>query len=143
MGKERVNAESRMLKKYEVVELNNVLSGVKIGKVSKECAFALLDVKIELTKVVKEIEEMQRTASEELKPEELKKEGAEESKDEGMVALKKRWNNKFMDFVRKRMDEEVAVKLESISRDDIYELTVDNNLNIQQIEVMMMLALPR
>lgn len=128
------------MKKYEIIALNNVLNGIKIGKVSKDAAFTLLDVKIELSKHVKEVEEVQRIAAEDLKPEALKKEGAEDAKDENTIALKKRWNDKYMEFVSKRMEEDVEVKIETISKDDIYELATDNSLNIQQIEVLMKLS---
>lgn len=135
-----VQQNGTILKKYEVIALNNVLSGVKIGKVSKDAAFALLDVKIELSRHVKEIEDAQKIAAEDLKPEQLKKEGAEDSKDEATSALKKRWNDKYMEFVGRRMEEEVEVKLKTIAKDDIYELSTDNGLNIQQIEILMRLA---
>ncbi|MFR5683792.1 MAG: hypothetical protein ACLUD1_07040, partial [Clostridia bacterium] len=108
--------------------------------VSKDAAFTLLDVKIELSKHVEEVEEVQRIAAEDLKPEALKKEGAEDAKDENTIALKKRWNDKYMEFVSKRMEEDVEVKIETISKDDIYELATDNSLNIQQIEVLMKLS---
>ena len=135
-----MKTEGIKMKKFEIVGLNNVLSEIKIGKVSKEAAFTLLDVKIELSKHVKEIEDVQKIAAEDLKPEALKKEGAEDSKDETTVALKKKWNDKFVEFVNKRLEEEVPVKLGTISRDDIYELAKDNGLNVRQIEVLMKLS---
>ena len=45
-----------------------------------------------------------------------------------------------MEFVGRRMEEEVEVKLKTIAKDDIYELSTDNGLNIQQIEILMRLA---
>jgi hypothetical protein len=69
------------IKREEIIILNNLLGGKKIGKLSKEGAFVIVDNKIALSKVVKEIEEAQKIASEETKPEALKAEGAEETKD--------------------------------------------------------------
>lgn len=58
----------RKMKRFDVIQLNNVLNGVKIGKVSKESAFALLDVKVELSKHAKEFEEARKTAAKEFSP---------------------------------------------------------------------------
>lgn len=128
------------MKKFEVIQLNNVLSGIKIGKVSKDSAFALVDVKVELSGYVKEFEETRKTAAEEFKPEGLKGEGMDEAVDETTKSLQKKWNMKVAEYLNKRMDEEVEVKLATLPKDEVYELAKDNGLTIQDIEILMVLV---
>ena len=128
------------MKKFEVIQLNNVLSGIKIGKVSKDSAFALVDVKVELSGYVKEFEETRKTAAEEFKPEGLKGEGVDDAVDETTKNLQKKWNMKVAEYLNKRMDEEVEVKLATLPKDDVYELAKDNGLTIQDIEILMVLV---
>ena len=128
------------MKKFEVIQLNNVLSGIKIGKVSKDSAFALVDVKVELSGYVKEFEETRKTAAEEFKPEGLKGEGVDDAVDETTKNLQKKWNMKVAEYLNKRMDEEVEVKLATLPKDEVYELAKDNGLTIQDIEILMVLV---
>lgn len=130
----------RKMKRFDVIQLNNVLNGVKIGKVSKESAFALLDVKVELSKHAKEFEEARKTAAKEFKPKELRTEDIDETVDEVTRELHKKWNLKVAEYLNKRVDEEVEVKLATLPKDDIYELSKDNGLTLQDIEMLMVLA---
>lgn len=128
------NTKVTGLKKGEVLRLNNVLTGLKIGKVSKEGAFALLDAKIVLTPVVRKIEEVQKLAAEDLKPEELKKEGARND------MLEKAWNEKFVEFMNRHLDEEVSVEFSCLSRNDLFELLRENNLELGKAELLNILV---
>lgn len=122
------------MKKGEVLQLNSILSGLKIGKVSKEGAFALLDTKIALTPVVQKIEEARKIAAEELKPEILKKEGIRDA------LLEKEWNDRFVDYMDRYLSEEISVKLEKLSRADLFELVQENNLELGKIEILNVLV---
>lgn len=117
------------MRKGDLLRLNEELSKIKIGKISKESAFSLLEVKIELSGYVKKIEEARSMAAENLKPAALKEK-------EGDKVLQEEWNNKFIEFMNKFLSEEEEVKLPKITRDDFYELSRDNNFIIEQMEVL-------
>ena len=119
------------LKKLEIVALSRMLGGKKIGKLSKEGAFALLDNKIELSKHIKAIEEAQKIAAEEYKPEELKQEGAVETDE-----LKEQWNKAYGEYMSKYMDEKLEVEIHEIGREDLLALVQENDMSIDEFEFL-------
>lgn len=123
-NKTKVNVE-----KSRILLLNNVLGEVKVGKLSKEGLYSLLDNKIELSKHVKEIQEAQKLATEELKPEALKQ-GAEETEE-----LKAEWNKKYGEYIVKYLGESVEITLQKLTKDDFYNLAKENDLSVEKMEV--------
>lgn len=123
-NKTKVNVE-----KSRILVLNNILGEVKVGKLSKEGLYSLLDNKIELSKHVKEIQEAQKLATEELKPEALKQ-GAEETEE-----LKAEWNKKYGEYIVKYLGESVEITLQKLTKDDFYNLAKENDLSVEKMEV--------
>jgi hypothetical protein len=122
------------IKREEIIILNNLLGGKKIGKLSKEGAFVIVDNKIALSKVVKEIEEAQKIASEETKPEALKAEGAEETKD-----LKEAWNKAYGEYMTTHLGETVEVELKKLNREDYMALVQENDVTVAEAEFLMLI----
>lgn len=120
------------MRKGDLLRLNEELSKIKIGKISKESAFSLLEVKIELSGHVKKIEEARAMAAENLKPAALK-----EKEDDSV--LQEEWNQKFIEFMNKFLSEDEEVKLSKISREDFYALARDNNFSVEQMEIVSVL----
>lgn len=118
------------VEKLKILALNNILGEVKVGGLSQEGLYSLLDNKIELSKHVKEIQEAQKLAAEELKPEALKK-GAEETEE-----LKADWNKKYSEYITKYLSEEVELNLQKLTRDDFYCLVKENDLSIDKVEIV-------
>lgn len=126
--------EEKRLKKVEILQLNKILSEVKVGVVSNDTVFNLLTIKIELSKHVKDLEAAQRLASEELKPEGLKKEGVKDK------TLEEEWNTKMMQFMDKHLSEEIPVKFPRIVKEDLAVLVKENNLMLGAYEVLNILV---
>lgn len=126
--------EEKRLKKVEILQLNKILSEVKVGGVSNDTVFNLLTIKIELSKHVKDLEAAQRLASEELKPEGLKKEGVKDK------TLEEEWNTKIMQFMDKHLSEEIPVKFPRIVKEDLAVLVKENNLMLGAYEVLNILV---
>ena len=122
------------MKKGEILQLNNVLASLKIGQVSKEGAFALLETKLTLSPLVKSIEEAQASAANELKPEGLRVDGVKNA------ILEKEWNDKFIEFMNRYLDESIPVQLSGLSREDLYELARDNNIELAKAELLNILV---
>lgn len=122
------------MKKGEILQLNNVLASLKIGQVSKEGAFALLETKLTLSPLVKSIEEAQASAANELKPEGLRVDGVKNA------ILEKEWNDKFIEFMNRYLDESISVQLSGLSREDLYELARDNNIELAKAELLNILV---
>ena len=123
--------ENKMTVKVEksrILVLNNVLGEVKVGKLSKEGLYSLLDNKIELSKHVKEIQEAQKLAVEELKPEALKQ-GAEETEE-----LKAEWNKRYSEYIVKYLGESVEINFQKLTKDDFYNLVKENDLSVEKME---------
>lgn len=123
--------ENKMTVKVEksrILVLNNILGEVKVGKLSKDGLYILLDNKIELSKHVKEIQEAQKLAAEELKPETLKQ-GAEETEE-----LKAEWNKKYGEYIVKYLGESVEINLQKLNKDDFYNLVKENDLSVEKME---------
>ena len=133
MAKEKTIKGVTKLKRFEVLNLNEVLSSNKISKLSKESAFALLDMKIELNKHVNEINEAQRLAANQLRPADLK----EGEKNE---ILEKEWNDKFRDFAEKHLNEEIDVKLQKISKEQVLEFVKENDLSLDKINILQLIV---
>lgn len=102
--------------------LNRIIT---CGEVSIDRVFSLLATKIALKKQVDDIEEARKKAAEELKPE------GEETEE-----MKQEWNRRFAEFFNRYLEEEVTVEVKKVSADDLYELSRDSELTMQQMEVL-------
>lgn len=114
-----------MIKKGQAVQLNNVLSSVKLANVSQETLFNIIDVKIALSYIVKEIQQGYETASKELQVPEIDWNTATREQKE-MIVRKRR---DITDFENRYLAEEADVKLKYIEREDFAKLVKDSNLD--------------
>lgn len=121
------------IKKGDAFRLNEVLSGVKITNLTKEGAFALLNVKIALSDPVRTIKDAQKQAIEDLKPSAIV-DGVKNP------ALEREWDKKFSEFMDRYLDEEIEIKLSPISQDDLYELVKENSLELGKAEILNVLV---
>lgn len=121
------------IKKGDAFRLNEVLSGVKITNLTKEGAFALLNVKIALLEPVRTIKDAQKQAIENFKPAGIV-EGVKNP------ALEREWDKKFTEFMDRYLDEEIEIKLSPISQDDLYELVKENSLELGKAEILNVLV---
>lgn len=114
-----------MMKKGQLVQLNNVLSSVKLANVTQDTLFNIIDVKIALTSIVSEIEQGYKTAVKELQVPDINWDTATREQKENLV--KKR--NDLSDFESRYLAEEVEVKLKYIEKEDFAKLVKDSNLD--------------
>lgn len=119
------------MKRIELLNINNVISGLKIGSVSTDCACALLEIKITLSDPIKKIEEGRDKALEELRPEGYNPENEE------MTTTYRERLDKFFD---KYLNEDININLGTISHEDIIALGKQNNLSIAQLEILSLLS---
>ena len=116
------------VEKSRILVLNNILGEVKVGKLSKEGVYNLLDNKIELGKHVKEIQDAQKFAADELKREAMKQ--GEETEE-----LKTEWNGRYREYMVKYLSEEVEINIHALTREDFYNLVKDNDFTIDKVEI--------
>ena len=119
------------LTRKEAIELDVVLTNKKVTKFSDEVVFAMIDNKISLSKIAKEMDEAKRIASESCKPEELKAEGAETTRE-----LENKWNAKFNEYMSKYLDEEVEVELSTLSKGDFKTIVSENGMTIGDAAIL-------
>lgn len=109
------------IKKGELLQLYNTLSELKVGGVSKDGLFAILDTKIALAPVVKKIGEVSKLAAEELK-------SADDDKNEAL--------EKLTEFMNRHLEEDVSLPLPHLSEDDLYAITRDNHIEVYKAEIL-------
>lgn len=119
------------MKRIELLNIYNIVSGLKIGSVSIDCACTLLEIKIALSDQVKKIEEGRQTALEELRPEGF------DPQDKEMIRI---YNERFTKFLDKYLNENVSIELGTISQEDIMTLGKQNNLSIAELEVLSLIS---
>lgn len=138
---ENENKEIKELKatRFEIEQqLNQYIGNIKVEGLSKEGKLALVKLKLEMSDVVKEIEEFRKTTIESIdKPEnydELKeKAGKEDATQEDKDAWNKveqEYNKKFVDIALPYFNEEVSLPFDFISKDDFYKLVENNDVNV-------------
>lgn len=109
------------IKKGELLQLYNTLSELKVGGVSKDGLFAILDTKIALAPVVKKIGEVSKLAAEELK-------SVDDDKNEAL--------EKLTEFMNRHLEEDVSLSLPHLSKDDLYAITKDNHIEVYKAEIL-------
>lgn len=120
------------VEKSDIIKLDEVLSQVKVGKLSNEDVFKLLENKIELSKQMKEIREANELAWKELKPAELSDDMNEELK----TRLEEKWKMRHNEFYIKFVKEVVAINFQKISKEVLLDLVKENNISFGGMELI-------
>lgn len=125
--------------RFEVEQLLNTFIGsVKINGLSSEDKIAIIKFKLELSKVIKEIEEFRKTTIDSLeKPEkydELKesaeKEGADEETKKLFKEVETEYNAKFSEIAIPYYNASVAIPFEGITEDGFFNIVANNNTEL-------------
>lgn len=119
-------------------QLNNFIGSIKVNGLTKECKVALVKLKIELSKIVKEIEEYRKTTVDGVtKPEgydDLKskvdsKEATEEEKEK-LEALEQVYNKELSDVLIPYFNEIVEVPFDGIKEDDFWGIVENSDVEL-------------
>lgn len=133
--------ENKVLKasRYEIEQhLNQYIGNIKIEGLTSKAKLALIKLKLELSKVVEEINEFRkRTVDSITKPEnydELKaKAESSNATDEDKEAFTKVWNKYNEDFAEIALpyfNEIIEIPFDFISEEDFYTLAEHNDVNV-------------
>ena len=128
--KENVIKASR----FEVEQLLNPFIGnIKITNLSKEDKIKVIKLKLELSKVTKEIEDFRKTTVESLdKPENFEKlkEGASEEDKKAYKEVEAAYNMKFSEVAIPYYNTYIDIKADHISEDAFFSIVADNNMDM-------------
>lgn len=127
--------EKIKLSKFEVkVLFNPALDGVKLNDVDKEDRIKLIKLKIELGKIVRELEEFDKTVVESLKDDHYKSLEEDSNKEDATDEVKEEFKN-LQESINKKINEcaieeynkEIELDFDGISEDTFYKImsTVD------------------
>lgn len=133
--------ENRTLKatRYEIEQqLNQYIGNIKVEDLSTDSKLALVKLKIELSKVISEIEEFRKKTIDSIeKPdnfdelrENAQKEGATKEDKEIWEKVEKEFNDKFVEIALPYFNEVVELPFDYISEEDFYTLVKHNNANL-------------
>ena len=119
-------------------QLNPFIGNLKVEGISAEGKLSLVLLKLELSKVIKEIESFRETTLKSIeKPEnydELEqaanKENATEEDKEAFKKAQAEYNNKFAEVAIPYFNEIVDIPFDFISKDDFKELVKHNDANV-------------
>lgn len=127
--------ENIKLSKFEIkVLFNPALDGMKLNDVDKEDRVKLIKLKIELGKIVRELEEFEKTLVESFKDDEYKsleessnKEDATEETKEEFKKLQESINKKINECAVEEYNKTVDIDFDGISEDTFYKVasTID------------------
>ena len=133
--KENVIKASR----FEVEQLLNPFIGnIKITNLSKEDKIKVIKLKLELSKVTKEIEDFRKTTVESLdKPENFdklkevaEKEGASEEDKKAYREVEAIYNTKFSEVAIPYYNTYIDIKADHISEEAFFSIVADNNMDM-------------
>jgi hypothetical protein len=136
---EEVKDNAIEVTRFEVEQLLNTFVGnIKINGLSAEDKIAIIKFKLELSKVIKEIEEFRKTTIESLeKPEkydELKesaeKEGADEETKKLFREVETEYNKKFSEVAIPYYNASVSIPFEGITEDAFFNILTNNNTEL-------------
>lgn len=133
--------ENKTLKatRYEIEQqLNQYIGNIKVEDLSTDSKLALVKLKIELSKVISEIEEFRKKTIDSIeKPdnfdelrENAQKEGATKEDKEIWEKVEKEFNDKFVEIALPYFNEVVELPFDYISEEDFYTLVKHNNANL-------------
>lgn len=119
-------------------QLNQYIGNLKVDELSAEAKLALVKLKLELSKVMEDIDSFRKKAVDSIeKPEnfdELReaanKEGATEEDKEAFKKVEEEYNKKFADIALPYFNEIIDVPFDFISIDDFYSLVKNNQVNV-------------
>lgn len=114
-----------------VVDLLRIISGLKIGGMSQESMFNLIDFKLEINKIAEEMERKNTNFREELRkainPDMNASLTSEQEED---------FKNKSREYWIKLLEEEIDIVPLKTRREDLFSIIKDNNLTILQVETL-------
>lgn len=138
---ENENKEIKELKatRFEIEQqLNQYIGNIKVEGLSKEAKLALVKLKLEMSDVVKDIEEFRKTTIEsidkpdnydELKEKASSEDATQEDKDK-WNKVEQEYNKKFVDIALPYFNEEVSLPFDFLSKEDFYKLVENNDVNV-------------
>lgn len=133
--------ENKELKatRFEIEQqLNQYIGNIKVEGLSKEAKLALVKLKLEMSDIVKDIEEFRKTTIEsidkpdnydELKEKASSEDATQEDKDE-WNKVEQEYNKKFVDIALPYFNEEVSLPFDFLSKEDFYKLVENNDVNV-------------
>lgn len=119
-------------------QLNQFVGNLKVEGMSADARLALVKLKLELTKLIKENDEFRETTRESIeKPanyDELEKasnadDATQEDKD-AFKTVQEEYNKKLIEVLYPYLSAEVTLPFDYISEEDFYELVKHNDVNI-------------
>ena len=116
--------------KFELEQLNQFTSTLKVNGLEKESKIKLIKLKIELSKIVKEIDEFRKTTVDSIKPDnydELQQDLTEKGKKK-FEEVQKELNTKFQEIVVPFYNTQVSIEFEKLTPDEYFSLMADNDL---------------
>lgn len=133
--------ENKTLKatRYEIEQqLNQYIGNIKVEDLSTDSKLALVKLKIELSKVISEIDEFRKKTIDSIeKPdnfdelrENAQKEGATKEDKEMWEKVEKEFNDKFVEIALPYFNEVVELPFDYISEEDFYTLVKHNDANL-------------
>lgn len=133
--------ENKTLKatRYEIEQqLNQYIGNIKVEDLSTDSKLALVKLKIELSKVITEIDEFRKKTIDSIeKPdnfdelrENAQKEGATKEDKEIWEKVEKEFNDKFIEIALPYFNEVVELPFDYISEEDFYTLVKHNDANL-------------
>ena len=133
--------ESKVLKasRFEIEQqLNQYVGNLKVEGLSADAKLALVKLKLEMSSIIKDIEDFRKKTVESIeKPdnyEELQeaaqKEDATEEDKRAFKEAEDAFNTKFVEIALPYFNEIVEVPFDYISKEDFYELVKHNDVNV-------------
>lgn len=119
-------------------QLNQYIGNLKVDGLSADAKLALVKLKLELSKVMEDIDAFRKKAVDSIeKPEnfdELReaanKEDATEEDKEAYKKVEEEYNKKFTDIALPYFNEIIDIPFDFISIDDFYNLVKNNEVNV-------------
>ena len=114
-----------------VVDLLRIISGLKIGGMSQESMFNLIDFKLEINKIAEEMERKNTNFREELRKAINPDMNASLTSDQ-----EEDFKNKSREYWIKLLEEKIDIVPLKTRREDLFSIIKDNNLTILQVEML-------
>ena len=119
-------------------QLNQYIGNLKVDELSAEAKLALVKLKLELSKVMEDIDSFRKKAVDSIeKPEDYdklkeaaNKEDATEEDKEAFKKVEEEYNKKFADMALPYFNEVIDIPFDFISIDDFYSLVKNNQVNV-------------
>lgn len=134
---------SMKLKRYEINNLNDILSGsgFNTSKMGLESAMKVVILKTKVTKFAEEVENTRKefvktnTTEEHKTLSEKEKDSLTEEEEKKLMELNKKLNDKFIPAFTTYLNEEVDFEFDKLSTEDFKKLMESNNDNSNKIDI--------